>query len=39
MLSHFMIDADYTDDLANTLTLLHSLEQAAGSIGFCINTN
>ena len=41
-----MIDKDYTDDLgllvntpAKTESLLHSLEQTAGSIGFYVKTN
>ena len=41
-----MIDADYTDYLAlptytpaQAESLLHSLEQAAGNIGFYMNTN
>ena len=44
--AEIMTDADYTDDLvllANTLNqakfLLHSLEQAAGSIDLYMNAN
>ena len=36
------MDADYADDivlLANTPTLLHSLEQAAAGIGLHVNTD